>query len=207
MKIISLKYLKKLFFMKTKFLPLAVLLFIGSSVFSQSFKLGIKGGANLGKISGKSFRDQYNLGYHIGAFATIGIGSKFAIQPEVVFNQVNTDTSSHFSDITAFNHINNIKLHYLSIPIMLNYNINKFITLQAGPQFGILIDQNEDLLTNGGNAFKSGDFSLVGGLQLNLLRFRVYGRFVGGTVNINNLKTNSDTWKTTAIQLGVGIAL
>ncbi len=193
--------------MKTKILSLALLLFIGSSAFSQSFKLGIKGGANLGKISGKSFKDQYKLGYHIGAFATIGLGGKFAIQPEVVFNQVNTDTSNSFSDITEFNHINNIQLHYLSIPILLNYNINKFITLQAGPQFGVLLDQNKNLLQNGGDAFKSGNFSLVGGLQLNLLKFRVYGRFVGGATNINNLTSNSDTWKTSAIQLGVGIAL
>jgi hypothetical protein len=193
--------------MKTKLLSLAALLLIGSSVFSQTFKLGIKGGANLGKIEGKAFKDEYNLGYHVGAFATIGLGSKFAIQPEVVFNQVNTDTSSNFSDITSFNHINNIKLHYLSIPILLNYNLNKFITLQAGPQFGVLLDQNKDLLANGGAAFKSGDFSVVGGLQLNLLKFRVYGRFVGGTLNINNLKTNSDTWKTSAIQLGVGLTL
>ena len=90
---------------------------------------------------------------------------------------------------------------------MLNYNINKFITLQAGPQFGVLMNQNKNLLENGEDAFKSGDFSVVGGLQLNLLKFRVYGRFVGGTLNINNLKTNSDTWKTSAIQLGVGIVL
>jgi hypothetical protein len=192
--------------MKTKFLPLALLFFIGSTAFSQTFKLGIKGGANLGKISGKSFKDEYKLGYHIGGFATIGLGDKFAIQPEVVFNQVNTDTSTNFSEIYQFNHINKIKLHYLSIPILLNYNINRFITLQAGPQFGVLLDQNRNLLQNGGDAFKSGDFALTGGLQLNLLKFRVYGRFVGGQTNIDNVG-DADTWKTSAIQLGVGIAL
>ena len=78
--------------------------------------------------------------------------------------------------------------------------------LQAGPQFGILMDQNKDLLQNGKNAFKSGNFSLVGGLQLNLLKFRVYGRFVGGQTNIDNVG-DKETWKTQAIQLGVGIAL
>ena len=193
--------------MKTKLLALALLTMIFSAAHSQGFHLGIKGGANIGKITGQSFKDEFNLGYHVGAFATIGIGKKFAIQPEVTFNQVNTDTSTRFSEIyTGFNHINDIKLHYLSIPVLLNFNVNKFITLQAGPQFGILIDQNKDLLENGGDAFKSGDFSLVGGVQLNLLRFRVYGRFVGGTTNIDNIG-NADTWKTSAIQLGVGIVL
>jgi hypothetical protein len=193
--------------MKTKLLTIALLVFISSSAISQGLHLGIKGGANLGKISGKSFKDEFNLGYHVGAFATIGLGEKFAIQPEVVFNQTNTDTSTKFSEIySGFNHINDIELHYLSIPVLLNYNINKIITLQAGPQFGILLDQNKNLLQNGEDAFKSGEFSLVGGLQLNLLKFRIYGRYVGGLTDLKNIQA-ADTWKASAIQLGVGIAL
>lgn len=192
--------------MKTKILTLALLLlFTGSSVFSQSFSLGIKGGANLGKISGQSFKDEFTLGYHVGAFASIGLGKKFAIQPEVLFNQINVDTSSKFSQIYAFNHVDKIQLGYLSIPILVNYKLNKLLTLQAGPQFGVLLDQRKDLLENGQDAFKSGNFSLVGGLQLNILRFRLYGRFVGGQTNIDNVG-NKDSWKTQAIQLGVGLA-
>ena len=191
--------------MKTKLFSFAVLLFISSSVFSQGFSFGIKGGANLGKISGQSFKNEFTLGYHVGAFATINFG-KFGIQPEVLFNQTNVDTSSEFSDVYQFNHINNIKLNALSIPIMLNYNLNKFIALQAGPQFGILLDQDKTLLQNGGDAFKSGNFALAGGIQLNLLKFRVYGRFVGGLTNLDNVG-DKETWKTQAIQLGVGIGL
>ena len=192
--------------MKTKLISFAILLFIGSSAFSQTFKLGIKGGANLGKISGKSFKDEFSLGYHVGGFATIGLGDKFAIQPEVLFNQVNNDTTTNFSDVFKVKNADKIELKFLSIPILLNYNVNKYITLQAGPQFGVLLNKNDNLLQNGGNAFKSGDFSLVGGVQLNLLKFRVYGRFVGGQTDIDNLG-NNDTWKTKAIQLGVGFAL
>ena len=191
--------------MKTKLFSFAILLFISSSVFSQGFSFGIKGGANLGKISGQSFKNEFTLGYHVGAFATINFG-KFGIQPEVLFNQTNVDTSSKFSDVYQFNHINNIKLNALSIPIMLNYNLNKFITFQAGPQFGILLDQDKTLLQNGGDAFKSGNFALAGGIQLNLLKFRVYGRFVGGLTNLDNVG-DKETWKTQAIQLGVGIGL
>jgi Outer membrane protein beta-barrel domain len=192
--------------MKTKLLTIALLLFIGSSAFSQSFSIGIKGGANLGRIDGQAFKDEFALGYHLGGFATIALGKKFAIQPEVVFNQVNTDTSTKFSDVYQFNHINNIQLHYLSIPLLLNYNVAKFIAIQVGPQFGVLLDQNKDLLQNGGDAFKSGDFSLVGGVQLKLLKFRIYGRYVGGLTDLKNIQA-ADTWKASAIQLGVGIAL
>lgn len=192
--------------MKTKSLLFVVLLLLTSSaIFSQGFSFGIKGGANLGKISGQSFKDEFTLAYHVGAFATIS-GKKWGIQPEVIFNQVNADTATNFSQVTQFNHIDQIKLKSLTIPIMINYNLNKFLTVQAGPQFGVIIDQNKNLTQNGKDAFKSGNFSVAAGLQLNLLKFRVYGRFVGGLTDLNNIES-SDTWKVQAIQLGVGFAL
>ncbi len=192
--------------MKNKIIPItALLLFISSSLFSQGLSFGIKGGANLGKISGHTFKDEFALSYHVGAFATIG-GEKWAIQPEVLFSQINADTSSKFSDVYDFNHIKKIELKALTIPILLNYNLNKFITLQAGPQFGVIIDQNKNLLQNGKDAFKGGDFSLAAGVQLNLLKFRVYGRFVGGMTDLKNIEAD-DTWKVQAIQLGIGLSL
>ena len=183
----------------------AVLLCISSSLFSQGVSVGIKGGANLGKISGESFKDQFTLAYHVGGFVTIS-GKKWGIQPEVLFNQVNADTANNFSQVTQFNHISQIQLKSLSIPIMINYNVTKFLTLQAGPQFGVILDQNKNLTQNGKDAFKSGNFSVAAGLQLNLLKFRVYGRFVGGLTDLNNLGS-SDTWKVQTIQLGVGFSL
>lgn len=192
--------------MKTKLLTLALLLFIGSSAFSQSFSLGIKGGANLGKIEGQSFKDQFSLGYHVGGFATIGLGKKFAFEPEVLFNQINNDTTTNFSDVFRVKNAGSIQLKYLSIPLLLNYNLTKFLAIQAGPQFGVLLNKNENLLQNGQDAFKSGDFSLVGGLQLKLLKFRVYGRYVGGLTDLRNIG-NSNTWKASAIQLGVGLSI
>lgn len=192
--------------MKTKYFLLIAFVLFSSSLFAQGFTLGIKGGANLGKISGKTFKDEFKLGYQIGGFATIPLGGRIAIQPEVLFNQTNVDTSSQFSDVYDFNHINNIELKRLTIPIMLNYNLNKYLTLQVGPQFGIVMNQDKNLVQNGKDAFKSGDFAVAAGLQLNLLKFRVYGRFSGGVTDIDNVG-NNDTWKVQNIQLGVGLAL
>lgn len=193
--------------MKTKVISFVVILFLTSpSLFSQGFSIGIKGGANMGKIASHSFKDEFALSYHAGVFTTIG-GKKWAIQPEVLLSQVSADTSSKFSDIYDFNHIKKIKLTALTVPILLNYNLNKFITLQAGPQFGVILDQNKDvLLQNGKDAFKKGNFSLAAGIQLNLLKFRIYGRFVGGVTDLKNIEAN-DTWKVQTIQLGIGLSL
>ena len=190
--------------MKTKLLSLAIVLFIGSQAFSQGLTFGIKGGASINKLTGKSFNEQFSFGYHVGVFATLGMGGKLSLQPEVLLNQVNTDTASSFSSVYHFK--SNIQLKYLSIPILLNYKLSNLLALQVGPQFGVLIDKSKSALQNGQEAFKNGDFSMLGGLQLKLLKFRVYGRYAIGLSDLNNIG-NSNKWKSQSIQLGIGIAL
>ncbi len=193
--------------MKTKLISFAFMLFICSVSFSQGLTFGIKGGASINKLTGKSFKEEFSFGYHVGAFATLGMGKKFSLQPEFLFNQIDVDTASNFSAVSpSFNKVKNIQLKYLSIPILLNYNLSNLFALQVGPQFGILIDQNENLLQNSKDAFKKGDFSMIGGLQLKLLKFRVYGRYVIGLSDISDV-ANSGKWQSQSIQLGVGIAL
>ena len=191
--------------MKAKLLTLAIVCLLASSAFSQGFKIGVKGGATINKITGKSFSEQFTWGYHVGGFATINFG-KIGIQPEVMFNQVNVDSSSHFSDIYQFNKVGKVKLSYLSIPVLLNINANKFVTVQVGPQFGILMNKSKTLVQNGKDAFKGGDFSMVGGLQLNITKLRIFGRYAVGLSNLNDID-NKEKWKSQSIQVGLGLTL
>jgi len=98
----------------------------------------------------------------------------------------------------------NIQLNYLTIPVLLRYNIGSMLSLVAGPQFGILMNSNQNLLTNGTKAFSDGDFAMDAGLQLNLKSLRIYGRYVAGMKNINDV-SNQDKWTNRQIQLGLGI--
>jgi hypothetical protein len=193
-----------------KSIVLSVAIFVSFISYSnaQGFSAGIKAGANVNKLTGKSFNEQFTYGYHAGAFAQIKISKRLELQPEVVFNQVNTDTSSQFSQLYKINSskISNIKLTYLSIPLILNYKLSKGFSIQAGPQYGILLDQHKDLLQNGKSAFKDGDFSLLAGIQIKFASFRVYGRYVVGLNNINDID-NQDKWKNQSLQLGVGFAI
>lgn len=193
--------------MKTKFFSLAIMLFICSVSFSQGLTFGIKGGASINKLTGKSFKEEFSFGYHVGAFATLGMGKKLSLQPELLFNQIDVDTASNFSAVSPnLSRVKNIQLKYLSIPVLINYKLSNLFALQVGPQFGILIDQNENLWQNSQDAFKKGDLSMIGGLQVKLLKFRVYGRYVIGLSDISDVP-NSGKWKSQSIQLGVGVAL
>jgi opacity protein-like surface antigen len=175
---------------------------------AQGFGVGLKVGTNVNKLEGQSFKNQFTYGYSAGAYADIKTGKKWSIQPEVLFNQVSTDTSDKFSALYDINadKISKIKLNYLSIPILLNYNLSKGISLQAGPQFGILMSQSKDLLQNGKDAFKTGDFSMLGGMQIKFSGIRLYGRYAIGLNNLNDID-NRDKWKNQSIQLGVGLTI
>ena len=191
--------------MKTKLFALAIATLVFSAANAQ-FHLGVKGGANINKLTGKSFNDEFSFGYHLGGFAEIGLGKKFSVQPEVVFNQFKQDTASKFSQVYKLNNLSQVKLNYLSIPILLNYKASDFLSLQLGPQFGILMDQNAKLIQNGKDAFKKGDFSMLGGVQLKFSSIRIYGRYALGLSNLNDID-NQDKWKSQSFQIGVGLAI
>jgi hypothetical protein len=183
---------------------------------AQSFKLGVKVGGNMNKIQGQSFSDGFKFAYHAGAFAEINFNKKWGIQPEVLWNQmggVPSDFQSVYGTATnvnissLFNSDNVFKLDYLSIPILLRYTtVGGLFTFNVGPQFGIVLQQDKTLLQNGQDAFTGGDFSLVTGVQLNLLMLRIYGRYNIGLKNINNID-DSDKWTSQQLQVGLGIKL
>jgi Outer membrane protein beta-barrel domain len=197
--------------MKTKlFLPLLAALLFSQAMMAQ-FHIGFKGGANITKIESKSFENEFSYGYHLGGFAEIvGSGKKLGIQPEVLFSQVSTTIDSNYTHVyqNVFNSDQSkVKLNYLTIPILLTYKlIGNFMTLQAGPQFAVLMSQDKTLLQNGGDAFKKGDFSLVGGVQFKLSAIRISGRYVVGLNNINDID-NQDQWKSQGFQVSLGLAL
>lgn len=196
-----------------KKLFLAIMAIVSMSFVSNAqggFRLGIKGGANMNKITGQSFNDGYNLSYHLGGFAEIDFTKKIGIQPELLWNQSTTQRGAGFTDIYQ-NILNpsssqNITLNYLSIPILLRYNIGSMVTINAGPQYSILMDNNKTLLQNGQQVFKSGDFAMVAGMQLNLKTLRIYGRYNIGLNNINDID-QKDKWTNQQIQVGLGLRL
>ncbi len=195
-----------MYIMKKQIFALALVSFISTSLLAQKIQIGFKGGATMNKLTGKTFKEEFSFGYHLGGFVSVGLGKKFAIQPEVMINQINVDTSSSFSALYQFNKLSGVQLKYLTIPVLLNYNAGKILTLQAGPQFGLLLNKSKTFFQNGKDAFKTGDLSMVGGVQLNLSSFKVYGRYLIGLSNINDID-NKDKWTNQSLQVGVGFKL
>ncbi len=196
--------------MKTKIASLLFAVLVMQAASAQ-FRIGAKAGTNVVKLDGVAFKDQFRYGYHLGGFTEIFLtkNKKISIQPEVLFNQYSTSLDSNYKSLYE-NIINSsqskVKLGYLSFPILLNYRLIGPLYLQAGPQFSILMDQSKTFLQNGGDAFKKGDFSMIGGAQIRISRIYLSGRYVVGLNNINDID-NKDQWKSQAVQLSVGLSL
>jgi len=200
--------------MQKKSVALSLILFViaATQVNAQGFHLGVKAGANIFKVDGQSFKQGFEFGYNVGAFAELNFTSVIGIQPELNFNQTNYHTGDHFGDIFPGGP-NDVKgkLRYLSIPILLSIRPIPLLSLQLGPQFGILLNGDQHLVDNAGDAFKKGDFSLVGGAQLNLGSLKVGGRYIIGLTDINDLgngnASNPEKWKNQGFQVYAGFRI
>ncbi len=190
-----------------KIVLILFMVFLSAGANAQGFKIGVKLGSNITDVTGLQFKDGFNYGYHAGVFSEIMFSKYLGIQPEALWSQTNLTSAATPSAIyqPSLGTLRSIELTYLSIPVLLNIRPTKLITLQAGPQFGILVDKTQTATANAGNAFKNGDLSMVGGVQFNLFKLKFYGRYLAGLNNINDL-SDQDKWKSKSYQLGVSLA-
>jgi hypothetical protein len=185
---------------------IALILFVVSNA-QDKFSIGIKVGQNFSSVNSVAV-DHNTASYHAGVTTHFGISEKLGLSPEIILSQTKLETTP-----SVTNWLNNTilqpetyHLNYLSIPILLDAKLMSKFSIQAGPQYSILLDQKKDGIGNATMAFKNGEFAFVGGAKLDLGGFSLYGRYVVGLQNINELQDQTK-WKTTQWQLGVGMSL
>lgn len=188
--------------MKLKLLAFSTLLLCAATATQAQLpiKIGVKLGANLNKLDGQSFKNGFKLGYLAGGFVDLKLAKSISLQPELLFSQTTSTVSSNIFNADQAKALN---LHYMSIPIMVNYKLLPMLKLQVGPQFGILLNNNESILRTGEKSFKNGDFSAVVGAQVDIFKFNAGLRYVIGLANLNDLP-NQEKWKNQSIQLSIG---
>lgn len=189
--------------MKLKSLAFCTLALIATTaMYAQKLpiNIGVQAGVNLGNVHGLSLKGTTKAGYVVGAYVDLNVAKKIAIEPALIFNATGGTTST-----TSTSSIPNLKfnLHYLSIPILIDYKIIPFVHIKVGPQFSTLLNSKESIVSNGIKSFKSGNFSIIAGAEARLLKFRVGIQYIGGLTNINNLD-NNDSYKISGARIIVG---
>ncbi len=171
---------------------------------AQEFHIGAKAGANLGKVDGVRYDNQFKLGYQLGGVVEFDFNDKWGLQGEVLFNQTNTDLNNSVDEIWNKKFDKGKTLNYISVPVLLKFNPGGVLSLHAGPQFSFLANSDQKWTANAKKLFKDTDFSLVAGAEVNILKpLYIYGRYVWGYSDIDNAFDEKAT--TQQIQLGVGL--
>ena len=137
--------------MKKSMLVLCTL-FLCAAVSAQTekIKIGVKAGLNISSlISDENELDSSTrTGFTAGLMAEIPLAKNFAIQPEVLYSQQGMKFSYSDIDVENSHYKSTISLNYLNIPVMLKYYVVKGLSVQAGPQIGILLKANNKYQDN-----------------------------------------------------------
>ena len=201
-------------------LLVAILLFISTTSFAQRnkvngehenfFRFGAKGGVNVNKITGQSYKQGFNYNFQAGIFLQFNFSNRFGLQPEVNFVQTSSefsnDPSDIYDDIFRDGSQKKSKLSYLEVPLLLNINVgeSKRVKLQIGPAYGGLLKQTVDSLKSNGNIYKNGEWAAIGGLWIQIPFVNFGARYKLGLTDINAID-NRQSWKSQSIQVFVGI--
>jgi len=173
----------------------------------EKFGIGVKVGQNFSSVNSVAV-DRHSASYHGGVTFQIGLTDKISLVPELLLSQTKLATNTSLAVLFSDEKFKpeTYHLNYFMIPLLVQVKSFSSLLLQAGPQYGILLDQKKDGIENANLVFKQGEFSFVGGAKVNLGGFFAYGRYVIGLNNINELQDQAK-WKTTQWQLGIGLNL
>ncbi|WP_374465648.1 porin family protein [Chryseobacterium sp.] len=190
---------------------LSLFIVIGIMAFAQSTdgpRFGIKAGGNLSSISGSDSKSK--IGFYAGAFVNVPISDAFSIQPEVLYSQQGAKVKGDYEMATYT--IKNMQQNfgYMNVPIMLQYNATPEFYLEAGPEFGFLINAQAKGDINGqtykGNnkdSFRTFNFGMGLGIGYKFSpNIGINARYIAGLTDTVKFGLG-ETSKNTNFQLGM----
>lgn len=163
-------------------LPILVLILLSTNLKAQTY-FGFKVGANFANFSGDVENNTIKPAFHVGGVVEVQISDFFSVQPEVLFSVQGYQNKDNTSIKYNYNYVN--------LPVMVRYFVTDNISIDAGPQVGMLLSAkistgNEELtdvkdLSNSLDyGFNLGaSYEMDSGMNINV-------RYNYGLSNINN---------------------
>jgi hypothetical protein len=180
---------------------------------AENSGLGIKGGVNLSSLQGVGVKKMYDdvklvTQFNVGVYAQFGVSNRFSIQPELLFqnkgfkstgdilrNRANTSDSIGAGSTT--------KLSYISLPLMLVFNVFDNVAIQVGPQASYLVNVRNGSQTIEVSTYKFNtiDVGIAAGVEAKMEFLRFGARYdysltdlrTKGDFSINNISRRTET--------------
>jgi hypothetical protein len=112
-----------------------------SASFAQGVSFGVKAGVNVAnqsfKSEGISLSPDARTGFHVGGFVTAMFTEKLGLQPEVLYSNAGCTINFLGEKIKQ-------KFDYVSVPVLVRYQPIEILNLHAGPQFGFLLNAEQE---------------------------------------------------------------
>ena len=197
--------------MKKHLLLVALLIGVTLSANAQSsmFQFGIKGAFNYSTLKSEDNRwlsSDHKTGYQVGIWTRIG--NVVHVQPELYLTGRSSEARFELNnqDVKA-----DVSFTSLDLPILLGTRVgigNVGLRFQAGPMVSFLVDKSvgealEQIID--ADSYKNNTFSLIGGIGLDLGKFRADVRY-GHAMN-SMVKDQIPEQKLSGWSVGVGLRL
>ncbi|MGB0146549.1 MAG: porin family protein [Flavobacteriaceae bacterium] len=166
--------------MKRLFTLLTII--VMSQVQAQGLDFGIKAGLNYANVSGIEDFNQ-RQGISAGLFAGARLGDKLGFQIDALYSQQGAEVDQSISQV-----ISEFNLDYISIPIVLKYYLTENVNIHAGPQLGILLNEETSVFNQTISAVEANTADWLGtiGVGLDLpLGLRAEARYSFGLSRVN----------------------
>lgn len=171
---------------------------------------GVRAGFNMSYLesSNKQIQPEFKAGYYAGVLVEIGVlENKIYLQPEVIYSRQGSQFKGEVFT-------QGVTLNYINTPLLLKFKPWSFLSIQAGPKIGFLINKPYLEAKDGSykvskKDFSSVDFGVVGGVSLYTPSgFFVEARYSMGLNSVLDknisLYGNNIQLKNSVISLGAG---
>lgn len=113
----------------------------------EPVRFGIKGAATAAQFSEQELTAKnQKIGFNAGVFVNIPLSTKFALQPEVLYNQMGAKSVLSDTEVTTGATTVRTKqdytttLNYISVPVMLQMKPTDNFYIEAGPEVSYFVD-------------------------------------------------------------------
>jgi len=185
--------MKKLFFS-------TVITVMGLAVLhAQDITIGARAGVNLATLQPDLNDPATRTSFHLGVMVEIPLIDVMYLQPELLYSAQGVRDESDDDEV--------IKLDYLTLPVMAKYYVWDALSVEAGPQLGILLSakrEDDGETEDYKDSTKSTDIGLALGAEYRLEnKFNIGVRYYWGT-NINKNEDSRTQVKNRVFQISVG---
>lgn len=122
---------------------------------SMAVSFGVKGGVNFATLDGGDIDSpDSRTSFHVGVFAEIPVADIFSVQVEALYSGQGAEYDFRGSDGDKAE----LQLDYINVPVLAKFYLVKGLSIEVGPQFSFLVNDEFDLNPNSDN----GDIDLDG---------------------------------------------